>query len=267
MTSCIVINLANRADRMELMADQLDKLSLSFVRLEATKPEETKSAMNEAYWESWERPLRLAERACLLSHRSAWEIIAEQLDQVLVLEDDALLTKYVPEILDGISNWDFIDHLSLETRSRKKLLARFPIDQVKTPPKVHKIFELYQDRSGAAAYVLSPSGARKLLANSLLSAGLADAVICRCNQLLSFQVDPAAAIQIDQAVRYGVNPPIQTRSAIATIGSSEGLNKTFSHRRRRICSQVTMGLKRLRHYGAIRREVSFCSNDSVTVND
>ena len=247
---------------MRLMSSQLWILGLQYERLEAIKPKEALSHRSEDYWQSWERPLSLAERACAMSHITAWEIIAERGSPTLVLEDDALLSRQLKKILSVTSNLGYIDHLTLETRGRKKLLARECSERIETRAGVHRFFRLYQDRSGAAAYIVSPEGAKKLLAESFFSAGLTDAIICRCRGLRSFQVDPAVAVQTDKASLYGIKPPVQFKSTIVN-SAREYQGRTYSQFRRRIYAQVLMGLRRLRYAAAERREVRLHSGDFI----
>ena len=127
----------------------------------------------------------------------------------------------------------------------------------------HRLLRLYQDRSGAAAYLLWPAGAKKLLNNASRAAGLADAVICRAYELLSYQLEPAGAVQLDCASTYGITPPIQTHSAIAAAPEAEDNRWAPDFRLRRIGAQVRMGLRMLRYAGAERREVRLVPEDFI----
>jgi glycosyl transferase family 25 len=77
------------------------------------------------------------------------------------------------------------------------------------------IARLYQDRTGAAAYILWPQGAAKLLEHARQNgAALADAFISNFYALQSWQAIPALAIQSDVASMYGVHSPLRTHSYI-----------------------------------------------------
>ena len=143
MTDCLVINLADQVDRMDFMAAQLEQLGLSFARIEAVRPEAAPAARSKAYWQSWERPMKDAECACLLSHISAWQRVADAGTPMLILEDDAILSTHIPEVLSAARTLDSIDHLTFETRCRRKILARKPGGAAAG----HRIFKLYQERS------------------------------------------------------------------------------------------------------------------------
>jgi glycosyl transferase family 25 len=245
VSTVLVINLAEATERMAFQRAQLDHLSLPFERIEAISAKHPMPPMPDGYWESWERPMRLEERACLLSHRLAWQRVIEAGRPLLILEDDALLAATVPAFLTGLGAMTDIEHLTLETRGRKKLIGPARHDR----PALRR---LYQDRSGAAAYLLSPAGAHKLLSRTEHRAALADAALCATYELSSWQAMPALAIQSDRATPYGVNAPLETMSyidgAMAVAPPRLAANSPLAKnrfRRRRILAQVRMGLRHL----------------------
>lgn len=246
----LVINLARSTGRMAFQRRQLAALGLAGERLEAVSAEEASSRRPESYWQGWERPLRPAERACLLSHVAAWERIAASGRPALVLEDDAVLSRRVPALLAALDSLPGLDHVTFEVRGRRKLLGR----ETRPVAVGLRLVRLWQDRTGAAAYVLWPSGAAKLLARAGRKAALADAMICRAHDLSSWQVEPAGAIQLDRCARYGVPLPIETRS---TIDGDDRPPGTPAQRLRRIAAQLRMGWRQLSLLGrATRREVA-----------
>jgi glycosyl transferase, family 25 len=246
----LVINLASEKVRMEFQARQLSKLGLPFTRLEARTPQSLPLPASDKYWKRWERPMRGPEMAAYASHRAAWELVAGGNLPVLILEDDALLMPGVPNFLRKIAGVTGVDHVSLETRSRRKLVSNAAHQDA-------PMRRLWQDRSGAAAYVLWPSGALKLLKQT---PAIADAVICAAYDLTSYQADPAMAIQIDQCNAFGIEPPIEVGSAIlaARRPSVEGLSamERAGFRLRRIAAQLRMGIRHASHLaGSSRRLV------------
>jgi glycosyl transferase, family 25 len=247
----LVINLGTETVRMEFQSRQLAELGIIFTRLEAKTPHSLPAPPQDRYWSYWERPMRVAEMAAYASHRAAWQLVADGRSPVLVLEDDALLMPGAPAFLGQVETLSGIDHITLETRARRKLVSNTPHPQA-------PMRRLWQDRSGAAAYVLWPSGARKLLAHK---PAIADAVICAAYDLGSFQADPALAIQIDQCAAHGLTPPIAVTSTIlagrkpALAGLPVGAQTRF--RWRRFTAQLRMGARRLsRLVGSSRRHVS-----------
>lgn len=250
----LIINLARSADRLAFQRRQMAVLGLPFERIEAVPAEAVGAARPEAYWQGWERPLRPAERACLLSHVAAWERVAANGRPALVLEDDAVLSRRVPSLLDALGAIDGLDHVTLEVRGRRKLLGR----RRRRIGAGLGLVRLWQDRTGAAAYVLWPSGAAKLLARAAREAALADALICKAYELSSWQVEPACAIQIDRCTHYGVHPPIETGSTIDAAGPRPRAAASAGQRRRRIAAQLRMGLRQIAALGrATRREPTF----------
>ncbi len=254
----IVINLAAATERMAFQKAQLDALGLAHERLPAIDAESAPGMKPDAYWNTWERPLKNVEKACLMSHRAAWAKVAASGKPALVLEDDAVLSDKAPALLDELARTKGIDLLTLEVRGRKKLVARDKTGSLAKLP----IRRLYQDRTGAAAYVLWPSGAAKLLKRTEDKAGLADAVICAAYELQAYQADPALALQIDRCARYGIPEPIATRSSIDAakpplapeVGA--GASPQLAFRIRRIRAQMRMGLRQLAKAPvAVRRDI------------
>lgn len=233
----LVLNLAGAVERMAFQRGQLERLGIAIERVEAVTPETLQPPADDPYWDRWERPMRDAEKAILGSHRAAWARVAAMGAPALVLEDDAWLGDGVPGLLAELEVLAGIDHVTLETRGRRKLLGRRHRD-------CRGIVRLWQDRTGAAAYVLWPAGARKLLARSAARPGLADAVICAAYELSSWQAVPALAIQMDQAAHYGLEPPMQTQSSVLPHVRPKG---GLAFRLRRIMAQVRMGLRALAH--------------------
>ncbi|MCV2863857.1 glycosyltransferase family 25 protein [Albidovulum sediminicola] len=242
----LVINLAGSTERMAFQSRQLAALGLPFERVEAVSADAASALRSENYWESWERPLRPAERACLLSHVAAWETIAARGRPALVLEDDAVLSRRVPALLAGLANMGGLDHVSLEVRGRKKLLGLHPREVAGL-----KLSRLYQDRTGAAAYVLWPAGADKLVARAGRKVALADALIATAYDLSSWQAEPAQAVQLDVCAWYGLTPPIETRSTIDGVSAARPAPAS-AQRWRRIAMQLRLALRGPTHLGRAR---------------
>lgn len=248
---CLIINVASAVERMAFMTQQMDTLGLSYQRLEAVTPDTVSKTHEAKYWETWERPLKSTEKACYLSHVAAWRLVTECQEPMLILEDDAALSYATPSILGTCHTLEGVDHLTLEVRKRKKIVSK------KSHPltETHQMLRLYQDRSGAAAYVIWPSGAQKLLHRAETQAALADAMICKAYELTSFQVEPACAVQLDKAAAYGIPTFVTTQSQIdAGIPAQE--RKTVRFKLRRLLSQLRMGIRAIRHRGSSeRREI------------
>ncbi|MDF1621766.1 glycosyltransferase family 25 protein [Pseudothioclava nitratireducens] len=238
---CLVINLAAANPRMAFIADQLDALGIPFQRLEAVTPDKI-GELEQAYaWSSWERPLKETEKACFLSHVNAWKYAAAKDCHTLILEDDALLSRQTPEVLKVIEDIGVVEHVTLEVRKRKKIVGKTG----RQIGSAHQLLRLYQDRSGAAAYVLSPSGAQKLLVRASTQVALADAMICKAYELKSYQIEPACAVQLDRASAYGIGAIPSTVSQIDAGKLIAADKRSFGFRARRIGAQLRMAVRAL----------------------
>lgn len=235
----LVLNLASSTDRMAFQRRQLERLGLPFHRIEAATPQTLEPPADDPLWRRWQRPMSDVEKAVLASHRMAWQRVVEAGEPHLILEDDAWLSDRATDLLARLVPMTGLDHVSLETRGRRKIIGRAP------HPGCPDIRRLYQDRTGAAAYVLWPGGAAKLLARSDREAGIADAVICAAYEMSSWQAVPALAIQLDQAGRYGVPPPLTTRSSIPPRPKATREARAPHFRARRIAAQLRMAMRAL----------------------
>lgn len=225
----LLINLRSSSERLTFQKNQLNSLNLEFSVIEAVDSSELDENIFIRESRSWERPLRRAELACCLSHTFAWKKIIEENKPYLILEDDAILHKDTKSFLNYFKGEIQYDCINFETRNRRKILSKH-----KTPIcKKYSISKIIHNKSGAAAYLLWPSGA-KILYNYYKKngAGLADALLSNCSSLKHFQVEPALAIQIDCCTHYKIKPPIETSSNISQEAKPNSKNSIiFSCRR------------------------------------
>ncbi|QXT40396.1 glycosyltransferase family 25 protein [Gymnodinialimonas ceratoperidinii] len=249
----LVINLASEAPRMAFMAGQLTRLGIAFERVDAITPDRLSPPSDHAYWQRGERPLRTTEMAALASHRIAWERVVAEDAPLLICEDDAVLHRDAPAFLRAVEGLPEAELVSLETRGRAKLIARAPHPQA----PMHR---LWQDRSGAAAYVLRPAGARRLLDRAAQAPGLADGILCAAYEVTAWQAVPALAVQLDHCAALGLTPPIETESSIDREARPKAA-KSAGQKLRRVRGQLRMGLRQLRRLpGAERRVVPFATD-------
>lgn len=241
-----VINLPGSPERRAFQEKQFRNLRLEATFINAVTPNHLTEDAYLSMAHGWERPLRQTELACFLSHHKAWKAILKSGEPALILEDDALLSHQLPMILQALVAAEPYDLIQLEVRSRKKVVSRHT-----HPLAGHfHLLDLYQDRTGAAAYVLWPSGAQKLLEKAQTTpAALADAFISSTYTLRSAQMEPAVAVQLDQCEHYQIIPPMQTQSQIdaeARPGKDYySPTPSYRFRLRRIASQLRMGLRQL----------------------
>jgi glycosyl transferase family 25 len=241
----LIINLEREKQRMKFQTAQMKLLGLDFERLPAVTVNDIREPELTLCASQWERPMRNVEVACLYSHRLAWQRVAQGNEPVLILEDDALLSSKTPEILAGLERQSIANHVTLEIRGRKKVLGQKAVKLINGTVWSR----LYQDRPGAGAYVIWPDAASILLKTSDKAAGLADAIIAGAYEMSSWQVEPAAAMQLDQCDHYGIKSPLVTLSTIGVDSSDKPPAPNFflllNFKRRRLASQFRMGLRQL----------------------
>ncbi len=268
MISVLLINLDRSVDRLNFQKQQIEKLKLLMKRFVAVRGDDIKNEVYENLANGWERKLFPNEVACFLSHKGAWQYVAESNKPWLIMEDDALLANSVPNILRAIinKNENNTDYVVLETRYRHKWLDKKSIDLVDG----YQMRRLYQDRNGSAAYILFPSGARKLLLKAQRSKpALADAFLSCSYELNAWQVYPAAAIQLDQCNNYGLNFTNPFDSTITLNTSRPKLDNFKDYCRfklRRVIAQLRMGIRQLSVYKHAERIKVPIRNDDFDVN-
>lgn len=234
----LIINLKTADKRRAFQTQQFERLGLAFELVEATHSDAAHSLKDEPYWRSGQRLLRETEKACLISHQRCWERVIADNEPALILEDDALLSQKLPQVLRDVADTQNIDILNLETRSRKIFMGT-------ATAKAPNIRPLYLNRDGAAAYILWPSGAQKLLKNSAREVGLADAVIW-CNfELKAYQASPALALQADRLEYYNLPNYLKTQTSISKTDKrfkphGTGLIDYLTFRSRRIKHQILL---------------------------
>ena len=246
--SALVINLDSAKERLSFQQKQLDVLGIDYQRWQANSVDSLTDDEYEKWSNDWQRKLRRTEVACFLSHYRAWQYIANSGQSFLVLEDDALLSQDLPDTLLEISaNQDIkYDHITFETRGRKKLISK---QEVKISDNV-LLQELFLDKTGAAAYLLTPKGAGILIEQvHKHGAGLADALLCHTKPLKSMQSVPALAIQMDMAKHYYLDVLELNSAAKSNIstGSSNkpspnSLSDKLAFKSRRLAAQIEMGI-------------------------
>jgi len=237
-----IINLPSAIERRELQKDQLTKLGLEYKILNATSTTDINEDTYKKHYFDWQRPLINTEVACYFSHRSAWERVIENREPALILEDDAILSKTLPELLINLRDIENTDLINLENRSRKKFVSNSYLDIGCNS----KLLRLYQDRTGAAGYILWPSGAKKLIQFEKKSGiGLADAHIKECYSLLSYQVEPSPIIQLDQCREYGVINSYTNISSNSTVSSSQNYKGGGYFIMKRLFCQLKLAFRQL----------------------
>lgn len=238
----IVINLRQATERHAFQEQQLKRLAIDFEWLWATEVDQIDEHEKSQLAQQWERPLMLTEVACFLSHQRAWARVMALNHPCLILEDDACLSIRLPEFLALAEGLQGVEHLSLEIHSKAKWLG--PTRELQGGLGVAR---LYQDRAGAAAYILWPNGARRLIDKAKSGQmALADAFIANERCWTSLQADPAMAMQAEVVDWRGMQTSLTTSSCIqANQALSVATGKTWRYRLRRLRGQMGIAWRKL----------------------
>jgi len=237
-----VINLSSATERNMLQKNQLTELGLKYNILNAISAEDISKDTYKKHYHDWQRPLSKNEVACYFSHRSAWSRVIKSKKPALILEDDAILSIFLPELLDCLNKIKNTDLINLENRSRKKFVSRSYLDIVCNS----KLLRLYQDRTGAAGYILWPSGAKKLIQFEINNGiGLADAQITSCHSIKAFQVEPSPIIQLDQCIDYGIENSYTKVITKSTVSSNQNYKGGIYFIIKRLLHQIKLAFRQL----------------------
>lgn len=241
----LMINLDQSKDRLEQQKIQFLKLGLVFERLPAISIKDFTEDEYKKLAFSGQRPLKQSELACFLSHKKAWEYVVSLNEPCVVLEDDAVLVHDLKKILAQVEDLeDSLEFLNLEVHGRKKIVSKQPAFILADTS--FKLFNLYQDRSGTGGYIIFPKGAKRLLEYmQARPIGLADEFIYSCRSLKAYQIEPAALLQSDKCLDYGIKTNIPYQSVIALVKNSLEFNLSASEKvhfkTRRIKRQLQLG--------------------------
>ena len=246
-----IINLPKDKQRCKFQEEQFKKLNLKYKIINATSTKDIKDIYSKHYLD-WQRPLREVEVACYYSHQKLWKEILLSNKPALILEDDVIICNKLPKILNYCKNLQNIDYINLETVGRKKLLSKEYIEVDNN----FKLQRLYIDRNGTGAYILYPSGAKKLLdIESKSGIALADAQIKGAFNLISYQLNPACIIQSDQASKYNIKSPIKVESNIGMVKKPKIPSNMFFHFKfKRIKHQIKLLLRELKYLFKAKKE-------------
>ncbi|ACM31690.1 glycosyltransferase family 25 protein [[Acidovorax] ebreus] len=162
----VYINLAKDTERQQRMQAQFSRLGLETFRLPAVRWSEL-SAEAQAHHFSAElnshqyfKPMGSGEKGCYCSHITAWrQLLDSAAAAMAVFEDDVRLLPAMPEALRAISTLpaDCWDMVKLFGREREKIASRRPL------VGSLELITYRRVPSFAAGYVISRSGARKML--------------------------------------------------------------------------------------------------------
>lgn len=198
-----VINLDRRTDRMAHMSTVLAAHGISFERIAAVDGlllNDTFIDEIRLYPRGVSHKLNRSHIGCYLSHIKAWKAFLESdSERAVIFEDDLHFGENFSAVLRTLDERfpASADVIKLETWAGAKVrLGRKPLAALEG----RQLLYLASGHFGAAAYVTSRKGARKMLANSAKLAFGVDAMIFdQRNQLqqtiTACQLDPAICIQ------------------------------------------------------------------------
>ena len=236
----VFINLDRASDRRAFMEAQGARLGLTLERLSAFGPDDIAKAERERLAASWERPLSGAELGLFFSHKVLWERCCEEMRPLVILEDDAVLSRRLPAFLASLpaEAGERFDLINLEYIGRRKYFGRTGTIPVADGLRVSSVA---RDKAGSAAYLVTPRGARKLLLAAADRAGPSDAFLFASGRLVVGQAEPALAIQAHILKREGFEPPIDTASQIGAPRRRPSLApKNAPYHWRRLATQLSL---------------------------
>ena len=224
MTKGFYINLERMRSRREFMEHQLQTLGLSeeFARSQGFEAAELTAETMKNHLPGEKRPgtrgyfrwqMSRVEIAIFESHRRIWQQVVDTgQPYAIILEDDAKLSSSLPNIIEKLERaTPIVDVIKLDWIRR---FRRFGPPVAAFGVEIRPIVE--QSLFSAAAYLISQTGAQKLLKWSLPYSDLVDAFIFqpRANYRL-YQLFPAVAAQgwiLGKQVCPDGPPPMPTGS-------------------------------------------------------
>ncbi len=164
MIPAYVINMARAAHRLAFVTDRFDSLGVGFTRIDAVDG----AALSEAERVEFirqrprdgKRGWRPGQIGCLMSHRRAWQNIAEgEASYGLVLEDDIHVSSDLPAFV-GSTDWipQQADVVRLESTGQWLSLGPTLVEHAG-----RRIRQIRSSAWGAGAYILSQDTARRLV--------------------------------------------------------------------------------------------------------
>ena len=161
-----LINLARRPDRLAAMTAQAAGAGLALDRVEAVDARVADMGVLDR-WFADGGPLGeipRGDKACLLSHRAAWEmLVGSGESHAVFLEDDVRLSASAGALL-GTSNWIPAGVAVVKLEHYGPPGQRVLLSDLRAVGEDFRMGRMLSRHTGAAAYILSRAAAETLLA-------------------------------------------------------------------------------------------------------
>ena len=185
-----LINLARRPDRLAAMARQAAGLTLE--RVEALDARSAEPGNIDRWFESG-GPLGeipRGDKACLLSHRQAWQMFLATSDRHAVfLEDDVRLSASAPALLSD-DGWIPAGTAVVKLEHYGPKGQRVLLSQMRSVFPGFQLGRMLSRHTGAAAYILSRAAAELLLHQTRFDLPVDHLLFNPNNSKLFAQLDP-----------------------------------------------------------------------------
>jgi glycosyl transferase, family 25 len=246
-----VITLASATQRRAFQQAQAQRLGFSPTWHPAMGVNDFPDEVFLQHAFSWQRSLKKTEVGCFMSHLQIWRTIAAGSTPTVVLEDDVILGDGWFETIQMLASQAQADFICLEAWGKKVLGAEQTVGHL-------KLQRLYLNSAGAAAYVLWPSGAQRLLFQyERYGVALADAFINQVHDWSAWQLVPANVVQMNVAPLYGLPAPVHSDSLIAREKHPSAppptIGLVFMMKWRRLKGELNKALRRISSFWLAKR--------------
>jgi len=257
-----VINLDRDTARLERIEALLAVRAVPFTRVQAVDGRSLSQTDIEnisAYPTAVSVRLQAGEIACYLSHIKAWRMLLESDEDYAIFEDDIDVSADAAEVLMASTDWipQDADIVKLETSLKPVEIA----SGVETTVRDREVRRLAGCHIGTAGYVISRSGAARMLAESQRLKMAVDTMIFDprggvAQTLSLFQLSPALCIQ----ARLQIDSDTTTESNISSRASHKTYGATLGEQlANRVRDRLAYAFRRLRNLasGARARVIDF----------
>jgi glycosyl transferase family 25 len=247
------ISMKSSVARKEFHEQQARKYKVDIQYFDAVDGASLSDESFNALRYTYLRPLSKGEVGCFLSHKALWQKCVSLNEPIIILEDDAILSPNFMSVASQVLSLKDIDRVNLEGYYPQKKTFGNKVIALDG----FSLTELYQERAGAAAYALWPSGASKLLKHYEKKATLAD-VALKKRFLTTYQLEPVVVVQALICDHYEI--PHSLTLNHTTLGSA-GKHSDYSRKWaiilkcKRILSELKKSVVNLSYLFAKRRAV------------